>query len=88
MTELAALESDQIGRLDWDSTSGMHRIVLFPDSSALVVDVQGYKESDAQAHAGPFENSLFIIHVLLVHQTTSLRLTHASSTSTIHFCSH
>ena len=29
MTELAALESDQIGRLDWDSTSGMHRIVLF-----------------------------------------------------------
>ena len=36
MTELSALEFNQIGRLDWDSTSGIHRIVPFPDRSVLI----------------------------------------------------
>ena len=27
MTELATLEFDQIGRLDWDATSHIHRVV-------------------------------------------------------------
>jgi hypothetical protein len=41
MTEFAALEFDQIGRLDWDGTSGMHRVVPFPDISALIQGIQG-----------------------------------------------
>jgi hypothetical protein len=65
MTELAALEFDQIGRLDWDSTSGIHRIVPFPDASALMVEVQGYKEPDAPVPAGPFDTAHSFLSFLL-----------------------
>jgi hypothetical protein len=41
MEELAALEFDQIGRLDWDGTSGMYRVVPFADISALIQGIQG-----------------------------------------------
>lgn len=65
MTELAALEFDQIGRLDWDSTSGMHRIVPFPDRSAFMREVQGYKEPDAPVPAGPFDTAHSFLSFLL-----------------------
>ncbi|KAF8309858.1 kinase-like domain-containing protein [Amanita rubescens] len=35
MTELSALEFDQIGCLDWDEASGTHHIVPFPDSRRI-----------------------------------------------------
>ncbi|KAF8314132.1 hypothetical protein F5887DRAFT_908515 [Amanita rubescens] len=56
MTELSALEFDQIGCLDWDEASGTHRIVPFPDSSAFLVRLwQGSEEPDSTAvPAGPF----------------------------------
>ncbi|KAF8508633.1 kinase-like domain-containing protein [Hysterangium stoloniferum] len=65
MTELAALEFDQIGRLDWDGTSGMHRVVPFPDESALMRDVRGYKEPDNPVPAGPFHTALSYLSFLL-----------------------
>lgn len=65
MTELAALEFDQIGRLDWDSTSGTRRIVPFPDMSALIVDIQGCRDPDAPVPAGPFETSHSFLSFLL-----------------------
>jgi hypothetical protein len=69
MTELAALEFDQIGRLDWDSTSGMHRIVPFPDGSALMV---GYKEPDAPVPAGPFDTAhSFMSFILSIKRDAS-----------------
>ncbi|KAM6504013.1 Protein kinase-like domain containing protein [Amanita muscaria] len=64
MTELAALEFDQIGRLDWDDTSGMHRVVPFPDGSALM-EIQGYKEPDAPVPAGPFDTAHSFLSFLL-----------------------
>ena len=41
MTELSALEFDQIGCLDWDEVSGAHQIVPFPDSSLSWCDCSG-----------------------------------------------
>jgi Phosphotransferase enzyme family len=71
MTELATLEFDQIDRLDWDSTSGMHRIVPFPDQSALIsmVDDQG---TDAPIPAGPFDTAnSFLFFLLSIRRQTS-----------------
>lgn len=65
MTELAALEFDKIGRLDWDSTSGVHRIVPFPDELAFMVEVQGHKEPDAPVPAGPFDTAHSFLSYLL-----------------------
>ncbi len=56
MTELSALEFDQIGCLDWDEVSGTHRIVPFPDSSPFLVRLwQDSEEQNSTAvPAGPF----------------------------------
>ena len=72
MTELAALEFDQIGRLDWDSTSGMHRIVPFPDGSAFIGEFQGYKDPDAPVPAGPFDTAhSFLSYLLSIRRQAS-----------------
>jgi Phosphotransferase enzyme family len=65
MTELAALEFDQIGRLDLDGASGMHRVVPFPDRSALMGEVQGRKEPDIPVPAGPFDTAHSFLSFLL-----------------------
>jgi hypothetical protein len=59
MTELSALEFDQIGCLDWDEASGTHHIVPFPDSSTLLVRLgQDSEEPDSTAvPAGPFNTA-------------------------------
>lgn len=72
MTELAALEFYQIGRLDWDGTSGMHRVVPFPDGSALLGEVQGYKDLDTPVPAGPFDTAhSFLSFLLSIRRHTS-----------------
>lgn len=57
MTELSALEFDQIGRLDSDGVSGMHRIAPFPDLSALIRGVQGSEVPEVAVPAGPFDTA-------------------------------
>ena len=72
MTELAALEFYQIGRLDWDDASEMHRVVPFPDGSALVGEVQGYNEPDTPVPAGPFDTAhAFLSFLLSIRRLTS-----------------
>jgi len=72
MTELAALEFDQIGRLDWDATSDMYRVVPFPDESAFMRDVQGYKEPDTPIPFGPFNTAhSFLFSLLSIRRHTS-----------------
>lgn len=65
MTELAALEFDQIGRLDWDTTSEVYRVVPFPDGSALMRDVQSFKEPDTLIPFGPFDSAHSFLSSLL-----------------------
>jgi aminoglycoside phosphotransferase (APT) family kinase protein len=62
--ELAALEFDQIGCLDWDSTSGLHHIVPFPDASALFTGVYCEEKGDALT-AGPFDTAHAFLSFLL-----------------------
>ena len=62
MTELAALEFDQIGRLDLDATSEVYRVVPFPDVSALI---QGFKEPDVLVPFGPFDSAHSFLSSLL-----------------------
>ena len=50
MTELAAFKFDQIGRLDWDETSGTHRVVPFSEA-------QGSEERDTTVPDGPFDTA-------------------------------
>ncbi|KAF8332430.1 kinase-like domain-containing protein [Amanita rubescens] len=67
MTELSALEFDQIGCLDWDEASGTHRIVPFPDSSAFLVRLwQDSEELDSAAvPAGLFNTAHEYLSFLL-----------------------
>ena len=68
MTELSALEFDQIGCLDWDEASGTHQIVPFPDSSLFLVRLQWQdsEESDTAAvSAGPFNTAHEYLSFLL-----------------------
>ena len=69
MTELSALEFDQIGCLDWDEASGTHHIVPFPDSSVFLVRLprwQDSKELDSAAvPAGPFNTAHEYLSLLL-----------------------
>ena len=63
MTELAAFEFDQIGRLDWDETSGTHRVVPFPEGSAK--EIQSSEKRDAAVPDGPFNTSSSYLSSLL-----------------------
>ena len=64
MTELSALEFDQIGCLDWDEASGTHRIVPFPDSSLFLVRLSEEQDS-AAVPAGPFNTAHEYLSFLL-----------------------
>jgi aminoglycoside phosphotransferase (APT) family kinase protein len=61
MTELSALEFDQIGCLDWDDASGQHRVVPFPDASALFMEINW----DSALTAGPFDTAHSFLSFLL-----------------------
>jgi len=61
MTELAALEFDQIGRLDWDGISGLHRVVQWPDALALFIEIR-CEEKD---RAGPLDIAHSFLSFLL-----------------------
>lgn len=72
MAELAALEFDQIGRLDWDAASEKYRVVPFPDGSALLTDIQGFKEPVTPVPFGPFDSAhSFLFSLLSVRRQAS-----------------
>ena len=64
MTELAAFEFDQIGRLDWDETSGTHRVVPFPEGSAKEIQ-SAVKPDHAAVPDGPFNTASSYLSSLL-----------------------
>ena len=55
MTELFAFKFDQIGRLDWDETSGTHRVVPFSE----------LEERDTAVPDGPFDTAYSYLTSLL-----------------------
>ncbi|CAL1696811.1 unnamed protein product [Somion occarium] len=78
MTELSLLEFEQIGRLDFDSITDTHRIIPFPDISALLLSGQDPADSDEsstiRAHAdvnpsaGPFSSTHAYLSRKLMHR--------------------
>ena len=66
ITELAAFKFDQIGRLDWDDTSGTRRVVPFSEASAK--EAQRSEERDTTVPDGPFDTAHSYLTFLLSNQ--------------------
>ena len=66
ITELAAFKFDQIGRLDWDDTSGTRRVVPFSEASAK--EAQRSEEQDTTVPDGPFDTAHSYLTFLLSNQ--------------------